>query len=752
MHDAAKLLGILFNDDDIVNIVATDGKYGWDGEAVTVADARQPSFMAALMAENESGKSIYFCVNPLKSKTPPEGATSSRKISNIRTIKNVMLDIDEDADKWFPIVQEKTPPGYIQQTSNGKFQKIWRIRDCDTKQFGQITDAFAAKLGGDPKCGDICRLFRLPGFKNFKKKYAPDFPTVTASMWVNRVVTPADFSALVEEHEKDLGMKAIADGKITPGEPKNEGLLTLKIDAGLAPIESRIGAVTLGQNFECPFHDPGEANSNRSFGFIMSDEGYIIYRCHHAGCDAKGDVIDFVQQRDGIDVASAISKLKRETYANEMEAAQAAEQGKLRNLPVTALPSLALSEGADIPDFPVDALEGDLIGDLTRLLTDGTFIPPQFVRQSLKVGLGHAVDGLIGFPGQPRLHMRRYNFLVGPPESGKGESWNRSCARDLGAADGVLAQEAVNRVDGAGFGSGQFLAGYLAKNPNTIIYFDEGRQLFEQNEMKGSTLETVFLSLFESNSIAQGSFKNGATAADNVHLSVSGGFTEDSFTAAFGGRGSRGSGFLSRCELAFGQRIDIGGRDWPLLNVDAISAICEKLTARILSLGPRVGGHHARIPAETDAARRLREEFQKWLQGQSRDHVSRLLSHFKRDLALRALFAREDGDVTITEDAVRRSIFWAQNQLELRRRLWPDDRGGPVEVFERRILVALATGPKADRDLIKLCHVNREGSGGREVYGRAIKSLFYGSHEIEVVGQTRKKRPVYALAVETDES
>lgn len=105
------------------------------------------------------------------------------------------------------------------------------------------------------------------------------------------------------------------------------------------------------------------------------------------------------------------------------------------------------------------------------------------------------------------------------------------------------------------------------------------------------------------------------------------------------------------------------------------------------------------------------------------------------------------GESRITLDKTDRTVAWTQQQLDLRRLLWPEDAGSPVERMERRILEALRKrGPMTDRQLVQYCNVRREGSGGREVYGRAVKALAYGSHEIRQVDKTRKGLPIWALA------
>ena len=187
---------------------------------------------------------------------------------------------------------------------------------------------------------------------------------------------------------------------------------------------------------------------------------------------------------------------------------------------------------------------------------------------------------------------------------------------------------------------------------------------------------------------------------------------------------------------------------WPELPFERISGVVSAIESKIASLGPRVGGQKPFIPAESPEARLAADAFEEWIQTQDRSQAARLVDHFRRDLVIRSFF----GSGTITLDAVERSILWAKDQLELRRALWPDDRGGPVEVFERRILDTLKRRgvPMTDRDLVKACHVNREGSGGRDMYSRAIKSLLYGSREIETAGANRKKQPYYILVTDSE--
>jgi hypothetical protein len=115
---------------------------------------------------------------------------------------------------------------------------------------------------------------------------------------------------------------------------------------------------------------------------------------------------------------------------------------------------------------------------------------------------------------------------------------------------------------------------------------------------------------------------------------------------------------------------------------------CEDLKAEGAAI-PRF------ILPEDDDAREARMNFQKWLLTEKKaiekrtpgaSYASRIESHFKRDLLIRAVFTPER---RITRELAEKSILWAKHQLLLRQALWPIDRGNDVEKFEKRILKSL---------------------------------------------------------------
>jgi putative DNA primase/helicase len=398
-----------------------------------------------------------------------------------------------------------------------------------------------------------------------------------------------------------------------------------------------------------------------------------------------------------------------------------------------------------IPIYPAEALDGDHIGELTRILTDGTPIPPQFVRENTKCILGAVIDGHVGFPGQERLHTKLWTVNISVhSRTGKGESWNLTGNEDTGGVLlGLLAKYGVKVIDGGLFGSGEIMAKLLCDlerehSPSHVLArFDEMSEPFEKSKVTGSTWHSKLLQLYERTAIASGSFKNGEHQVKDTRLSLSGDFTRAGFQTTFEGSGSRGSGFLPRCTLSYSDRIPHTG-DWARTDMIAASRVLTDLECcadTLTNLKVRL------VPEASDEANGLRWEFIDFLRKGDPRYTPELEAHFKRDLLMRALFS---GDTQIDALRTRKSIAWTLHQLELRNELWPEDAGGPVERMERAVLKTLAKGSLTLTRLIDYCNVNRPGSGGHEVFNRALRALVY-THSVKVVGKSQRGTLVYAL-------
>lgn len=147
-------------------------------------------FQRWLKRENRSGSDVFVGMNPLK-----EGATSRSK-ENIREVRHVYLDLDEDAPASLARVHESPdvpPPNFVLDTSSGKHQVVWKIEGVDLEQAESLLRSLAGEFGGDSAATDATRVLRMPGFTNRKYPGEPEF-TVQAHHESDRIYSLRDFS------------------------------------------------------------------------------------------------------------------------------------------------------------------------------------------------------------------------------------------------------------------------------------------------------------------------------------------------------------------------------------------------------------------------------------------------------------------------------------------------------------------------------------------------------------------------------
>lgn len=420
-----------------------------------------------------------------------------------------------------------------------------------------------------------------------------------------------------------------------------------------------------------------------------------------------------------------------------------------------------------ISELPIKAVDGDWLGDLSHLVADGTFIPLAFARSQIKTILGASLNGLVGFPNQTDLHMKHWSVLVSShPESGKGESWKRTAE----AALKIYIDKTSLGLPKAGyFSSGEHMVKYLA-NPdnnyegkNVIVYFDEMKTLFEKGGSQNSTLFSKLIELYDRNDSSAGSLSHEGGEFKNVAISLTGGFTRASFDRATAGKGAGGDGFLSRCVISYAGDVKHIG-DWDEQDTGKINALAAKMLERYKGIytewsqennKPVKDGEEKKewrwVPVETDEAKKLREDFQKSLGAKrvelnekypDKGLVSRLESHFKRDLLLRTVFS---DDMTITADKVARAIAWAEHELYLREEIWPIDDGNLIERMEQAMRRSLGRHEHLTQAKLQdACNVHRAGSGGMDTFNRAWAAMLKGNAIVKV-GKTHKGTEVFGL-------
>jgi hypothetical protein len=151
------------------------------------------------------------------------------------------------------------------------------------------------------------------------------------------------------------------------------------------------------------------------------------------------------------------------------------------------------------------------------------------------------------------------------------------------------------------------------------------------------------------------------------------------------------------------------------------------------------------VPAETSAARRLREEFLLWLDQQPGHLTAELDSHFRRDVLVRVVASCS---TCIDEIHVKPAIAWAKYQLALRAALYPADNEDVVGQISSKILGLLDNDPSrpwTDSLFDRFLHFNQRNHGTSEHYVRARLSLLR-SNTIAQFGINRKGHPMYQRA------
>jgi len=129
-----------------------------------------PPFQGWLKEQNEAGADIFIGMNPMKDGIP------NRTKENVREIRHVYLDLDEDAGASLHAVRtsgDVPSPNFVLDTSPGKHQVVWRVEGLDQEQAQSLLRSLANQFGGDPAATDVSRVLRLPGFTN--RKYNEQF-------------------------------------------------------------------------------------------------------------------------------------------------------------------------------------------------------------------------------------------------------------------------------------------------------------------------------------------------------------------------------------------------------------------------------------------------------------------------------------------------------------------------------------------------------------------------------------------------
>jgi hypothetical protein len=163
---AAQYVLALHQAEDRVAVLARNRARAQTVQRILLAeDIASPHFQDWLKEENNRGADVFLGMNPLRANT------FTRTKENVREIRHVYLDLDEDAPSSLRAIRmdRNTPvPNFVLDTSPEKNQVVWRVDGLDREQAESLLRSLANQFQGDIAATDIARVLRMPGFANRK--------------------------------------------------------------------------------------------------------------------------------------------------------------------------------------------------------------------------------------------------------------------------------------------------------------------------------------------------------------------------------------------------------------------------------------------------------------------------------------------------------------------------------------------------------------------------------------------------------
>jgi hypothetical protein len=154
---------------------------------VTLEKVIAPRYLGWLSYENANGANVYVAANPLRF------GSRKRTKESIAEVRHLYIDIDFDGDASVAALRASTEVPIataIIETSQGKYQVLWRVEGFDFAAQEHTLKLLAIAFGGDPACTDCNRVIRVPGFNN--RKYLPAH-SVTVAYVCDSIYSPLDF-------------------------------------------------------------------------------------------------------------------------------------------------------------------------------------------------------------------------------------------------------------------------------------------------------------------------------------------------------------------------------------------------------------------------------------------------------------------------------------------------------------------------------------------------------------------------------
>lgn len=162
-------------------------------------------------------RNVYFCVHP---QTTKQAENARARISTTAAINCCFaeFDVKDYGSKEIILNHLDSLPIYPSVTidSGGGIHGYWliehplMIEDHNRNCIRTVQSEWVNLVGGDPGARDLARVLRVPGTKNRKSHFAPNYPTVTIiEANFNRLFRFVDFEELTEELRRATVAKAV---------------------------------------------------------------------------------------------------------------------------------------------------------------------------------------------------------------------------------------------------------------------------------------------------------------------------------------------------------------------------------------------------------------------------------------------------------------------------------------------------------------------------------------------------------------
>jgi RepB DNA-primase N-terminal domain len=134
---------------------------------VMLEKAASPAYQSWLRYENAHGSDVYVSMNAMRA-----DATGRTK-ADVAAIRHVYLDFDEGGRERVDQllnrgVDDIPKPNYVLESSPGRFQVIWKVKDMPIGRAEDLLRGLARDADADPAVTDAARVLRLPGYRNWK--------------------------------------------------------------------------------------------------------------------------------------------------------------------------------------------------------------------------------------------------------------------------------------------------------------------------------------------------------------------------------------------------------------------------------------------------------------------------------------------------------------------------------------------------------------------------------------------------------